>query len=91
MDRISAQYAIIGGSIAILAVISVVAFLNSQPKAPVVPPDTYTVVQMCKAKFLHFSKGDAILKRDSDGKLFVRSSRGIEPAAEGAKLKDLCP
>jgi len=77
---------ILAAAVAIVAIGGAFYYVSNLP-----PPDTYTVVQVCKARLLHLSRGDAIVRRDRDQKLFVRTARGYEPADENADYKDLCP
>ena len=79
---------IFGAAVAIM-VIGTVGYFSTRP--PGAPPETYTVLHVCDAKLFHISRGDAIVKRDSDGQVFVRVGKSLEKADSKAKYKDLCP
>jgi len=54
------------------------------------PPPTYSLVMTCDGPFMRRTK-EAVMKRDSDGKLYYKNYDGrLSAIAEGAKLKDIC-
>lgn len=67
------------------------AFYYVSNLPPPAPPETYTVLHVCEAPFMRQARGDAVVKRDSDGQVFVRTAKGLEKADGEAKFKDLCP
>lgn len=83
MTNLHALFAIVG-----LLIVSALVLLPSA----CAKRETYSVIKVCKAPLFRMGSHQSVVKRDSDGTLFVQYGDGkVLPVAAGADMKDLCP